>query len=209
MPEESRRERKRLRTRKELVGSARSLIAEHGVASLRVSDVTERTDVALGSFYSHFQTKDEIVAAVVADTVTALADAIGDVGDHLEDPAEAMSIGARRLIELCRTDPELARVLIRLDDGEPRFRDMLWPRAYRIMERGATSGRFTISDPSLMLAIAIAGVFETIRAVLEQRVRADVASDCAAALLRLVGIAHDEAIEIAARPLPALALSPL
>src|SRR5438309_22869 len=114
----SRRERKRLRMRNELLDAARALIAERGVSGLRVSDVTERTDMALGSFYSHFETKDDIVAAVVAETVTSLADAIGDVGDHLDDPAEAMSVGVRKLIELCRTDPELARLLVKLDDAE-------------------------------------------------------------------------------------------
>jgi AcrR family transcriptional regulator len=68
--------------------------------------------------YTHFETKDEIVAAVVAETVAGLADAIGDVVERLDDPDEAMSVGARRLIELCRTDPELPRLLVRLDDGE-------------------------------------------------------------------------------------------
>jgi AcrR family transcriptional regulator len=210
MPEivESRRDRKRNRTRLELVGSARSLIAEHGVAALRVSDVTERSDVALGSFYSHFETKDEIVEAVVSEAVTALADAIGDMGDHLADPAEAMSIGARRLIELCRTDPELARVLIKLPDAEARFRELLWPRAFRIMQRGAGSSRFRIHDPSLMLSIAIAGVLATIRAIVEQRAGPDAAGECAAGLLQMVGVAHDEAVEISRRELPALPRQP-
>lgn len=201
----SRRARKRVRTRTELVGAARSLIAEHGVAALRVSDVTERTDVALGSFYSHFSTKDEIVEAVVADAVIALADAIGDVGDHLEDPAEGMSVGVRRLVELCRTEPDLARLLVRLDDAEGRFQSMIWPRAHRIMERGAASGRFRVTDANLLLTLCIAGVLATIRAVVEERVAADAGTESAVALLRLVGIDHAEAVEIATRELPALA----
>jgi AcrR family transcriptional regulator len=200
----SRRERKRLRQRQELLESARSLISEHGVAGLRVSDVTERTDIALGSFYSHFETKDDIVAAVVAETVTSLADAIGDVGDHLDDPAEAMSVGVRKLIELCRTDPDLARLLVKLDDGEYRFQQMIWPRSHKIMQRGAETGRFPITDPDLMLTIAIAAVFATIRAVTEARFTDAVSSDCAAALLRLVGLDHEEAAEIARRDLPVL-----
>src|SRR5580658_752147 len=121
----SRRERKRARTREQLVGAARSLITENGVASLRVSDVTELSDVALGSFYSHFETKDDVVEAVVAEAVRALADAIGDIADELPDPAEGMSVGARRLIELCQTDPELARLMVRLDDAGTRFQELL------------------------------------------------------------------------------------
>jgi AcrR family transcriptional regulator len=200
----SRRERKRLRMRTELLESARALITEHGVAGLRVNDITERSDVALGSFYSHFETKDDIVVAVIAETVTSLADAIGDLGDHLEDPAEAMSVGVRKMIDLCRTDPELARLLVKLDDAEHRFEELIWPRSYTVMRRGMDTGRFSITDPDLMLTLTIASVFATIRAIVEQRFSDKAASDCAAALLRLVGVDTAEAVEITARVLPPL-----
>jgi AcrR family transcriptional regulator len=200
----SRRERKRLRMRTELLESARALIAEHGVAGLRVNDITERSDVALGSFYSHFETKDDIVVAVIAETITSLADAIGDLGEHLADPAEAMSVGVRKMIDLCHTDPELARLLVKLDDAEHRFEAMIWPRSYTVMRRGMDTGRFSITDPDLMLTLTIASVFATIRAIVEQRFSDKAASDCAAALLRLVGVDTAEAVEITARVLPPL-----
>jgi len=198
----SRRTRKRERTRQELLGAARALIAEKGLADLRVSDVTEATDVALGSFYSHFETKDEIVEAILAETVSALADAIGNVGDHLDDPAEAMSVGVRKLVGLCDSDPALARLLVRLEDAEPRFEGMIWARAERIMRRGIDSGRFRVQDGTLALTIAIAGVLAAIRAVSDGRAAPGAAAACAAAVLRSAGIDHDEALAIAARPLP-------
>jgi AcrR family transcriptional regulator len=200
---ESRRARKRERTRAELVAAARSLIAERGVAGLRVSDVTERIDVALGSFYSHFECKDEIVEAVVADAVTDLADRILDVGGQLDDPAEAMSVGVRQLVALCWSEPELARLLVRLEDAEARFEGLISPRAGRIMTRGAAAGRFSTGSPTLMLTLAIAGVLATIRAVMDGRVGPGAEQECAAALLCLVGIPRDEAGEISQRPLPA------
>jgi AcrR family transcriptional regulator len=203
-PVSPRRARRRERTRQELLTAARALIAERGVAELRVSDVTERIDIALGSFYSHFETKDQIVEAVLSETVAALADAIGDVGDHLEDPAEATSIGIRKLVGLCDTDPELARLLVRLEDAEPRFERMVWPRAQRIMRRGIDTGRFQVEDDALALTIAIAGVLAAMRAAVDGRVSGDAGAACAAALLRSLGIDHDEARAIAARPLPSL-----
>lgn len=201
----SRRERKRDRTRAELLGAARSLIAERGVAGLRVSDVTERSDVALGSFYSHFETKDEIVTAVVAEAVALLADAIGDVGARLADPAEAMSVGVRQLVGLGRSDPELARLLLALDHAEERFRQIVWPRAYPVMRRGVDEGRFASRSPELLLTLAIAGVFSALRLTIEQPAQPrDLPAQCAVALLRLVGLSDAEAREIAGRPLPAL-----
>ncbi|MFE3001695.1 TetR/AcrR family transcriptional regulator [Nocardia sp. NPDC059246] len=200
----SRRDRKRSRIRNELVTAARSLIAEGGVADLRVIDVTERCDVALGSFYSHFKTKDDIIDAVVEETVTSLADTIGDVGDRLDDPAEALSVGARRLVGLCQTDPVSAQLLVRLEDAEPRFEQMIWVRAERIMRHGVETGRFRVEDPTLALTIAIAGVLAVIRGVVDGRLDRDIDAEaaCAATILRAVGIDRDEISAIVSRPLP-------
>lgn len=200
----SRRDRKRQRTRTELVGAARALIAENGVSALRVSDVTERTDVALGSFYSHFESKDAIVEAVVADAVSDLADALRVASADIEDPAEAMALGARQLVAIGRDEPELARLLLALDHPEDRFRAIIWPRAMTVMQRGIDSGRFTTESPELLLSLAIAGVFAALQLSVESPDLPDIASRCASALLRLVGVDHDSAEEIAHRPLPRL-----
>jgi AcrR family transcriptional regulator len=200
----SRRARKQARTRSELLESARALIAERGVAGLRVSDVTERSDVALGSFYSHFECKDEIVEAVVADAVSSLADALGDVGAQLDDPAEGMSVGARQLVGVGRNEPELARLMLALDHAEDRFQEVIYPRALTIMRRGVESGRFTADEPELLLTLAIAGVFAGVRLALESPTEAELPSRCATALLRMVGLSDGEARAIAHRPLPEL-----
>lgn len=202
----SRRERKRQRTRVELIDAARSLIAERGVTELRVSDVTDRTDVALGTFYSHFQTKEQIVEAVITETVSLLTNLVADIGDQLDDPAEAVSVGVRQMVGLAAFDPELARVLVRLTDAEPRFESILWPRAERIMRRGAESGRFRVDDVTLSLKIAIASVFATLRTSMESAYSIDPAHACAVAVLQGVGIPYDEAGEIAARPMPAISI---
>lgn len=198
-------ERKRARTRADLVDAARGLIAEHGVDGLRVSDVTEKTDVALGSFYSHFDSKDAIVEAVVGATVTALADAIAAAAASLDDPAEALSVGARRLVGLCASDPDLARLLVNLDRAESRFEHMIWDQAFAVMALGVERGRFTVGDPALALTIAIAGVLATIRGVTDGRLGEDADRGCAVALLRSVGLGFEEADEIAHRELPPLA----
>jgi AcrR family transcriptional regulator len=164
--------------------------------------VTERTDVALGSFYSHFESKDAIVEAVVADTVTALADAIAASAAALDDPAEALSVGVRRLVGICSSEPDLARLLVNLDRAEAHFETMIWPQAFPIMEAGVASGRFTVRDPVLALTIAIAGVLATIRGVMDGRLQADADIGCAVALLRSIGLSFGEADEIAHRPLP-------
>lgn len=181
--------------------AARSLIAERGLAELRVGDVVEKADVALGTFYAHFASKEEIVEAIVADAITALAVKVADLGPHL-DPAHALSIGVRRIVGLAETDPDLARLLLRLDNAERVLESLVWEQAVAIMRRGADSGRFQTGDVYLTLRIAVAGTFVTIESALAGE-HSDAAQQCAAVLLQAVGIERQEAQMIARLPLPA------
>ena len=62
----NRAERKRLATHARLIDAVRELLADSSVDGLVGHDVTERADVALGTFYNHFEDKLSAVR-VVAD----------------------------------------------------------------------------------------------------------------------------------------------
>jgi AcrR family transcriptional regulator len=72
----TRTERQRLRTRRLLLDAGRTLIAAKGVAGLRIQDITEEADVALGSFYNYFQSKEELLEAVITESLSDLTSAI-------------------------------------------------------------------------------------------------------------------------------------
>src|SRR5580704_10134723 len=134
--------RQRARTKQKLTEAARGLIAEKGVAGLRISEITERADVALGSFYNHFQSKEELVEEVVADTIGALAEAMIEPMNRLSDPAEAVSYATRMFVRLTRENQELAWLLINLDGADAEFERAVLPVALGALDRGIAAGRF-------------------------------------------------------------------
>jgi AcrR family transcriptional regulator len=71
-PYPSRRERRRLATRENLLRAALSLISERGIYAARVEDITARADVAKGAFYLHFTSKSHLVAELLSEGVRAL-----------------------------------------------------------------------------------------------------------------------------------------
>jgi len=73
-PSTSRSERRRQRRRQHLIDAARKVIAEKGVANLTISDVTETADVAVGSFYTYFADKQELIEAAVWEDLQRLGD---------------------------------------------------------------------------------------------------------------------------------------
>jgi AcrR family transcriptional regulator len=198
----SRAERRRARVRTEMTVAARALIAEKGVAGLRVSDVTERADLAFGSFYTYFDSKAEVIEAVIADTIGALADALISLPSSLEDPAERVSVACRGIVRLAYQDRELARLLVNLERAEARLEEMVGGQARTVMVAGIDAGRFTVDDLPSFLVFAISGCFAVMRGILEGRLGDGADITCATAILAGAGLGYAEAAEIARRPLP-------
>src|SRR5437867_10916660 len=52
-------------TRARLVDAAATVFAEHGYNASRISDMVRLAGISQGNFYRHFQSKDEILLAVL------------------------------------------------------------------------------------------------------------------------------------------------
>ena len=82
----NRAERRKQRTRAALIQAARQFIAE-GQLNVAVLQITQAADVGMGSFYNHFQTKEELFEAAVAD------DLVDRVIEVIEGAARTGKIG--------------------------------------------------------------------------------------------------------------------
>lgn len=60
-PQLSRRERRKIATREALLNAAQEVIARKGVYLAVIEDITERADVAKGSFYQYFRDRDDLL----------------------------------------------------------------------------------------------------------------------------------------------------
>ncbi|BDX33457.1 hypothetical protein TUM20985_40040 [Mycobacterium antarcticum] len=84
-----------------VIAAARQLIAERGLDALRVSDVTDRADVAFGTFYNQFKTE--------AGGGGGRGDLWGRRGDRaigaFADPGEALVASASGIVRIAYDDP--------------------------------------------------------------------------------------------------------
>jgi AcrR family transcriptional regulator len=202
-PRPSRQERRKETTRSQLINAARTLVIEKGVAALRIGEITDRADVGRGSFYNYFDTKEELLAALAKETVEELADAVMAELPADEDPAILASIADRRFIRLASSDPEFARLLVNLDQGDELFAAATAPYAATVLEVGVLSGRFKLPEPTVFLPMLAGSAFALIRAILAGNAPDDADQAHAEAILRLLGIPDDEARKISRRPLTA------
>lgn len=200
-----RRARRKAETRAKLLEAARAVFAKQGVEATRINEITDHADVGFGSFYNYFDSKDAIVAAVVADLVRALGATIDVATSGLDDPAEVVSVAHRLLLLRVAEDPELGWLLVRLELTHDIVSSGLGAYATRDLERGRDSGRFVVDDVHLALAVTGGALLGVMRASLGGLSSEGLPEHHAAAVLRLLGLSAEEASAVATRPLPAIA----
>ncbi len=186
-------ERQRLRTRRLLLDAGRTLIAAKGVAGLRIQDITEEADVALGSFYNYFQSKEELLEAVITESLSDLTSAIVTSADDHTDPAELVALANLRVIRLAYEEPDFARLVVNIAHSEALFGAAVHPYARIAVELGIESGRFIVGDIEVLLTAVIGGAFALIREILGGRHGAHADQAFASHVLASLGLPPAEA----------------
>ena len=197
--------RRRGETRAKLVRAARDVMARNGVGATTIQAITDAADVGFGSFYNHFATKEDIVAAAMDEAVESFGAAADGLAHTITDPAEVVAASTRHAIRRAASDEAwgwfLVRTALARDHGLKRG---LGPRLARDIKLGVESKRFAVDDP-VAAGLAAGGA---ILALMAARLHGDIGDDAgeraAALVLRLLGLPAAEARAIAHRPLPAI-----
>jgi AcrR family transcriptional regulator len=201
-PTPNRGARRRERTRARLIEAGRGLLSQRSADALTISGVTEAADVALGSFYNHFSTKEELVEAVVTEATEHEGATVEALTRDVDDPAEVVSIAHRHFVTLARNDPDWAWLLVRLDASHRVMAEALGPHAWRDLRAGLESGRFDVPDEMVALVSSGGALLNVMRGVLEGGLGDDADVVHAEGMLRLFGVPAKEAAKVARRPLP-------
>lgn len=201
-PRPGRNERRKARTRSALLAAAQHLFGAQGFEATTVAEIAEQADVAIGSFYNYFDTKEELLAALLQETLAAQLARMEARRVGIDDPAEAISVAHRHFVRLASEDPEWALLLVRLDAPYKVTYAVLGDPAMRDLEAGIAAGRFDVSDPQLSLRASGGALTAVMHAVLLGDLGGDCDSAHAEGVLRSFGLDPGEAAEIARRPLP-------
>jgi AcrR family transcriptional regulator len=201
----NRLERRKARTRAALVHAAQSFIAA-GRLNVPILEITQAADVGMGSFYNHFESKDELFQAAVADALDDWGAALDTLTVGLDDPAQVFAQSFRLTGRMHRRHPDLSRVLVRNGLDLARSDTGLAPRARRDVEAAVRAGRFAVRDLDLAMVIVTGASIHLGQLLHVQPDRDDgaAADQVTEDLLRLFGVPDGEARDLCRRPLPDL-----
>ncbi|KKC04200.1 TetR/AcrR family transcriptional regulator [Mycobacterium nebraskense] len=199
----NRLERRKRRTRSALVKAAQRLIAE-GKVNVPVLEITQAADVGMGSFYNHFDSKEQLFEAAVADVLDAYGSMLDRLTESIEDPAEIFATSFRLTGRLFRRRPQESQILLANGLELLSSERGLAPRALRDIKAGVAAGRFDVDDPELALAMAGGALLGLGNLLRDDPDRDDArAADLVTEnVLQLFGLSGAEAHAICQRPLP-------
>ncbi|GAY23565.1 TetR/AcrR family transcriptional regulator [Sphingobium fuliginis] len=99
------------RTRRALLSAAAEEFGEKGFHEGSISGITRRAGCALGSFYTYFDSKDDIFRALVADMSGQVRDYVGPRIAQARDGIDAERLGLLSFLEFARSHKEIYRII--------------------------------------------------------------------------------------------------
>ena len=202
----SRLDRRKARTRQALIDAAVRLIAEGREDRASIQEITDAADIGFGSFYNHFDTKDQLFQTASEEVLERWGQMIDRACAGMSDPAELFAVSLRISGRLGWSHPEMARFLTGAGLDVLDTPRGLAPRALRDIKAGQAAGRFTVADAEIALSAVAGGLLGLLRLRQWHPERIDKASvdQLAEASLRMLGVPASEAARIAALDLPGL-----
>lgn len=104
-------ERRRERTRQELLGAAARVLAEKGLHQTKISDIAAAADVGVGTFYLHFPTKEALFDAVVDETVQRLKATVDEARRSAPDPVAKLRAADAAFFRFARDNREVFKIV--------------------------------------------------------------------------------------------------
>jgi AcrR family transcriptional regulator len=191
---------KRERTRARIMDAATEVAAERGPLA-SVSEIAARADIAIGTFYNHFESRDELFNAVsvaIADAVTREMEGWQSVAG---DSALALSRGLIAFVTILAREPEWGHAFLMVENAYPppkRDRSAQSILLESISE-GVANGIFTASPTEFTLYFIEEATRLALRADLSTDGAAMAAQQAAAMVLAALGYPRDKAEAISIR----------
>jgi len=200
---------KRERTRLQLIDAAIQVFSARGVMAATIQEIANVAGMTTGTVYNHFSTKDEVVQQVALWLGDTLCRRIADSQANISEGAERMAIGNRRYVWLAEQSPQWALLLLDVLAAAPKVLMQLRDYALVDLQLGIAQGSFTVASEAAAMDLISGTVTQAMISVALGLAPANHGSAIATLVLRGLGMAYDEAMEVASRPLPGFADMPV
>jgi AcrR family transcriptional regulator len=184
---------RRARTRAQILEATEILLAERPPDALTVDAIVDAAGVAKGTFYYHFQSIEDLTAAVGGKLAESFEDLLAPARLEKVDPIARISFGLTKFLEKAIAEPLWARLVIQSAQAPTGVRQRIRANLKTDLAEAKAQGRLTMPDIELAADIVIGVWLEVARGTLERGAAPNLASEVLDAVLRALGATQPEA----------------
>jgi AcrR family transcriptional regulator len=178
---------KRARTRAQIVEAGATLLAERPPEALTVDAVVDAAGVAKGTFYYHFQSIDELAAAVGAKLGASFDELLTPARLKLRNPVERLSFAFTQFLERAVSDADWARLVVQSSQSPTEFGLSVRANLKADLAEAIAQRRMRVRDVELAADIVIGIWLQVTRGMLERGSRPELTRQALEAVLRALG----------------------
>lgn len=181
------------RTLRKILDAARDEFGQRGFSDSSIVGITQRAGVALGTFYTYFESKEALFSALVRDMSEQVRESVGPALGNAADALDAERLALEAFLRFAHDHRDIYRIIDEAEFVEPSaYREHYETTATRIAARliaGRDAGEISrdYSDEELeVLAWALMGanVFLGLRFAVWSSTDPKMVADATAKLLR-------------------------
>jgi AcrR family transcriptional regulator len=146
-------ERRKERTRRDILRAAEQVLADKGFHDAKISDIAAAADIGVGTVYLHFETKEALIEAVVEDTVSRLRDTIDRARADATSAVEQVRASTRSLCRFAQENRAVFRIVFgrggAYHDMVRRTQALFAADVEQTLVDGVALGVFHVASPAL------------------------------------------------------------
>ena len=124
------------RTLRKILDAARDEFGEQGFSDSSIVGITQRAGVALGTFYTYFDSKEAVFQALVRDMSAQVRDHVAPALQDAKDAIDGERLALESFLQFARTHRDVYRIIDEAEFVEPAaYREQYETTAKRIAAR--------------------------------------------------------------------------
>jgi AcrR family transcriptional regulator len=178
---------KRARTRAQILEAGSVLLAERPLEALTVDVIVDAAGVAKGTFYYHFQSIEELAAAVGEKLAKGFDEMLAPARLGMPDPIARISFGLTQFLDKAIAEPVWARLVVQSAHTPTEFARSVRANLKMDLTDAIGQRRLTVQDIELAADIVMGIWLQVMRGTLQRPVTPDLTREALDAVLRAVG----------------------
>jgi AcrR family transcriptional regulator len=178
---------KRVRTRTQILEAGAMLLSERPPEAITVDAIVNAAGVAKGTFYVHFQSIDELAAAIGEKLGESFDALLAPARLGLPDPIARITFAFRQFLTKAIADTVWARLVVQSAQAPGEFARKVRANLKADLAEASTQGRLTVKDIDLAADIVIGIFLQVTRGLLQRKGTPELADQTLEAVLRALG----------------------